>query len=103
MILGNFLLDSLTIHMGNIMALNFLLKITLVLCYIISFGFRSLMTNLLMFSVALVFIHSLALLGVSCVTFLIILRVTFLFIFSLTLFFRNFLTFLLRDTQFLEP
>merc|ERR1711973_323681 len=71
------------------MALSFLLKITLVLCYIISFGFRSLMTNLLMFSVALIFIHSLALLGVSCVTFLIILSVTLLF--------RNFLTLLLRD------
>merc|ERR1719186_453001 len=33
--------------MGNIMALSFLLKITLVLCYIVSFGFRSLMTNFL--------------------------------------------------------
>jgi len=96
-ILGNFLLDSLAIHMRNIMALGFLLKITLVLGYIISFGFSSWMTNLLMFSVAMIFIHSLALLGVSCVTFLIILSVTFLFIFSLTLFFRNFLTLLLRD------
>merc|ERR1711970_1674185 len=55
------------------MALGFLLKITLVLYYIISFSFRSLMTNLLMLSV------------------------TFLFIFSLTLFFRNFLTLFLRD------
>merc|ERR1712168_357799 len=53
------------------------------------------MANLIMFSVALVFIHSLALLGVFSVTFLFILSVTFLLIFIFTLFFRNFLTLLL--------
>merc|ERR1712002_1035214 len=53
------------------------------------------MANLLMFSVALVFIHSLALLGVFSVTFLFILSVTFLLVFIFTLLFRNFLTLLL--------
>merc|ERR1719391_2006716 len=52
------------------------------------------MANLLMFSVALVFIHSLAL-GVFSVAFLFILSVTFLLVFIYTLLFRNFLTLLL--------
>merc|ERR1719295_2152069 len=56
-----------------------MLQITLVLSYIISLSFSSLMANLLMFSVAL----------------FLILSVTFLFIFSFTLFFRYFLTLLL--------
>merc|ERR1712168_1464785 len=64
-----------------------MLKLTLVLSYIISFSFSSLMTNLLMFSVALFLILSLAFLGVF--------SVTFLFIFSFTLLFRYFLTLLL--------
>merc|ERR1719295_655479 len=72
-----------------------MLQITLVLSYIISLSFSSLMANLLMFSVALFLILILAFLGVFCVTFLFILSVTFLFIFSFTLLFRYFLTLLL--------
>merc|ERR1712168_777270 len=72
-----------------------MLQITLVLCYIISLCFSSLMANLLMFSVALFLILSLAFLGVFGETFLFILSVTFLFIFSFTLLFRYFLTLLL--------
>merc|ERR1719187_2680104 len=72
-----------------------MLQITLVLSYIISLSFSSLMSNLLMFSVALFLILSLAFLGVFGVTFLFILSVTFLFIFSFTLFFRYFFTLLL--------
>merc|ERR1711970_1175051 len=64
-----------------------MLQLTLVLNYIISLSFSSLMTNLLMFSVAHFLILSLAFLGVF--------SVTFLFIFSFTLFFRYFLTLLL--------
>merc|ERR1712168_764050 len=72
-----------------------MLQITLVLSYIISLCFSSLMANLLMFSVALFLILSLAFLGVFGVTFLFILSVTFLFIFSFTLLFRYFFTLLL--------
>merc|ERR1711973_921272 len=72
-----------------------MLKLTLVLSYIISLSFSSLMTNLLMFSVAHFLILSLAFLGVFSVTFLFILSVTFLFIFSFTLVFSYFLTLLL--------
>merc|ERR1712168_908434 len=72
-----------------------MLQITLVLCYIVSLSFSSLMANLLMFSVALFLILSIAFLGVFSVTFLFILSVTFLFIFSFTLFFRYFLPLLL--------
>merc|ERR1719285_674247 len=56
-----------------------MLKLTLILCYIISLCFSSLMANLLIFS--------LAFLRVFGVTFLFILSVTFLFIFSFTLLF----------------
>merc|ERR1739848_794052 len=66
LVLGNFLLNSLALHVWGIMALFLLLQITLVLCYILS----------------------LALLGISGVTLLFILCVTFFFIFSFTLFFR---------------
>merc|ERR1712168_888495 len=71
-----------------------MLQLTLVLSYVISLCFSSLMANLLMFSVALFLILSLAFLGVFGVTFLFILSVTFLFIFSFTLLFRYFLTLL---------
>merc|ERR1711920_852518 len=95
-VLGHFFLDNPTVlHVRHIIALFFMLKLTLVLSYIISLSFSSLMANLLMFSVALVFILSLAFLGVFCVTFLFIFSVTFLFIFSFTLLFRYFLTLLL--------
>merc|ERR1719295_398763 len=72
-----------------------MLQITLVLSYIISLSFSSIMANLLMFSVALFLILSLAFLGVFGVTFLFIFSVTFLFIFSFTLLFRYFFTLLL--------
>merc|ERR1719427_535752 len=95
-VLSNFFLDnSAVVHVREIIALFFMLKLTLVLCYIISLCFSSLMANLLMFSVALLFILCLAFLGVFGVTFLFILSVTFLLIFSLTLFFSYFFTLLL--------
>merc|ERR1740131_829438 len=72
-----------------------MLQITLVLCYIISFSFSSILTNLYILHVALFLIHSLALLGISSVTPFIILSVTFLFIFSFTIFFGYFVTLLL--------
>merc|ERR1719285_1410458 len=64
-VLGHFFLDiPAVLHVRHIIALFFMLKLTLVLSYIISLSFSSLMTNLLMFSVALVFILSFAFLGV---------------------------------------
>merc|ERR1711922_2964 len=94
--LGHFFLDNPTVvHVRQIIALFFMLKLTLVLSYIISLSFSCLITNFLMFSVALFLILSLAFLGVFSVTFLFILSVTFLLIFSFTLFFRYFLTLLL--------
>merc|ERR1711970_73702 len=81
-VLGNFFLDnSAVVHVREIIALLFMLKLTLILGYIISLCFSSLMANLL--------ILSLAFLRVFGVTFLFILSVTFLFIFSFTLLFRN--------------
>merc|ERR1711942_557889 len=94
LVLGNFLLNSLALHVWCIMALFLLLQITLILSYIISLSLSSLLTNLFMFSFALFLIHSLALLGISGVTLLFILSVTFFFIFSFTLFFRYLLTLL---------
>merc|ERR1712183_1011649 len=95
-VLGHFFLDIPTVlHVRHIIALFFMLQLTLVLNNIISLSFSSLMTNLLMFSVALFLILSLAFLGVFSVTFLFIFSVTFLFIFSFTLLFRYFLTLLL--------
>merc|ERR1711970_354138 len=94
-VLGYFFLDNpAVVHVREIIALLFMLKFTLVLSYIISLSFSSLMTNLLMFSVAHFLILSLAFLGVFSVTFLFIFSVTFLFIFSFTLLFRYFLTLL---------
>merc|ERR1719318_2544229 len=95
LVLGNFLLDSLALHVWCIMALFHLLQITLIFSYIISLSLSSLLTNLFMLSFALFLIHSLALLGISGVTLLFILCVTFFFIFSFTLFFRYLLTLLL--------
>merc|ERR1719173_386747 len=87
-VLGNFFLDnSAVVHVREIIARLFMLKLTLILCYIISLCFSSLMANLLMFS--------LAFLRVFGVTFLFILSVTFLFIFSFTLLFGYFFTLLL--------
>merc|ERR1711887_505636 len=95
-VLGYFFLDNpAVVHVREIIALLFMLKLTLVLSYIISLSFSSLMTNLLMFSVAHFLILSLALLGVFSVTFLFIFSVTYLIIFSFTLLFRYFLTLLL--------
>merc|ERR1712183_7578 len=87
-VLGHLLLDNPTVvHVRQIIALFFMLKLTLVLSYIISLSFSCLMTNLLMFSVALFLILCLAFLGVFSVTFLLM--------FSFTLFFSYFLTLLL--------
>merc|ERR1712168_1555826 len=95
-VLGYLFLDNpAVLHVREIIALLFMLQITLILSYIISLSFSSLMANLLMFSVALFLILSLAFLGVFSVTFLLILSVTFLLIFSFTLLFRYFLTLLL--------
>merc|ERR1719193_2916353 len=95
-VLGHLLLDNPTVvHVRQIIALFFMLKLTLVLSYIISLSFSCLMTNLLMFSVAHFLILSLAFLGVFSVTFLFILSVTFFLIFSFTLIFSYFLTLLL--------
>merc|ERR1711942_232360 len=114
---ANFLMSSLTLFLSNsvtfsfpdrgalllsnsltllfILVLgNFLLQLTLVHCYIISFSFSSLLTNLFIFSFALFLMHSLALLGICSVTLLIILSVTLFFMFSFTLFFRYFITLL---------
>merc|ERR1711970_1668545 len=66
-----------------------MLQLTLVLNYIISLSFSSLMTNLLMFSVAHFLILSLAFLGVFSVTFLFIFSFTLLFSYFLTLLFWN--------------
>merc|ERR1719430_2591512 len=61
-VLSNFFLDnSAVFHVREIIALFFMLKLTLVLCYIISLCFSSLMANLLMLSVTLLFIFSLTL------------------------------------------
>merc|ERR1719289_61642 len=95
-VLGHFFLDNPTVvHVRHIIALFFMLQVTLVLSYIISLSFSGLMTNLLMFSVTDFLIFSLAFLGVFSATFLFVLNVTFLFIFSFTLLFRYFLTLLL--------
>merc|ERR1712168_894444 len=90
-VLGYFFLDNpAVVHVREIITLFIMLKLTLVLSYIISLSFSSLMTDLLMFSVAHFLILSLALFGVFSVTFLFIFSVTFLFIFSFTLLFRYF-------------
>merc|ERR1719369_2609314 len=95
-VLGNFFLDnSAVVHVREIIALLFMLKLTLILGYIISLCFSRLMANLLMFSMAHFLILCLAFLGVFGVTFLFILSVTFLFIFSFTLLFGYFFTLLL--------
>merc|ERR1719289_806625 len=95
-VLGHLLLDNPTVvHVRQIIALFFILKLTLVLSYIISLSFSCLMTNLLMFSVAHFLIFSLTFLGVFCVAFLFVLSVTFFLIFSFTLLFSYFLTLLL--------
>merc|ERR1719187_1171320 len=93
--LSHLFLDSLTVHVRDIMTLFFMLQITFVLGYIISLSFSSCLTNFLIFHVTLIFILSLAFLGVFSVTFLFILSVTFLLIFIFTLLFRYFLTLLL--------
>merc|ERR1712119_251609 len=81
LVLGNFLLDGLALHVWCIMTLFLLHQVALIFSYIISLSFSSLFTNLFMFSFALFLIHSFALLGISGVTLLIILSVTFFFIF----------------------
>merc|ERR1712168_1576534 len=89
-VLGYLFLDNpAVLHVRQIIALFFMLQITLVLSNIISLCFSSLMANLLMFSVALFLILSLAFLGVFGVTFLFIFCVTFLLIFSFTLLLWN--------------
>merc|ERR1740131_584807 len=70
-------------------------SVTLISCYIISFGLSLCFTYLLMLSLAFFLINSVTLFRVSCVTLLLVLSVTFLFMLSFTLLFRYILTLLL--------
>merc|ERR1739848_860103 len=79
LVLGNFLLHNLAHHVRCIMALFFLLQLTLVHCYVISFSFSSLLTNLFIFSFALFFMFSFTLFFRYFITLLIILSVTLFF------------------------
>merc|ERR1712168_1755786 len=90
--LGNRFLNNFAVfHMWNIKALFFMNKLTLVSCYIISFGLCLCFTYLLMLSLAFFLINSVTLFGVLGVALLLVLSVAFLFMLSFTLLFRNIL------------